>query len=135
MRLTIGPNHRWQSLGDRHQSRRGPEWQTKEAPLELPTVLALSQGPVLVDCLSLWLTNYLLAERDWQPAKAQLIEAVASYADPLVLVSNEVGLGGITSNKLQRDFADAAGLLNQELAQACQQVVFVAAGLPLPLKS
>ena len=123
-----------QARVDEHIKRRGPNWQTLEAPLELPAVLSVCQGPVLVDCLSLWLTNYLVAERDPKAATEQLISQVAAFKHPIVLVSNEVGLGGISANKLQRRFADACGSLNQAIAQVCDQVTFIAAGLPLTLK-
>lgn len=123
-----------QARVDEHIGRRGAEWHTLEAPYELPAVLSVCQGPVLLDCLSLWVTNFLVAERDRSSAEDQLIDVIQNFAHPLVIVSNEVGLGGISANKLQRDFADACGLLNQRVAQVCDTVTFVAAGLPLQLK-
>ncbi|GAB4261942.1 MAG: bifunctional adenosylcobinamide kinase/adenosylcobinamide-phosphate guanylyltransferase [Pararhodobacter sp.] len=120
-----------------HRIRRdGQGWRTLEAPLDLPGALAgLAPGaPVLIDCLTLWLTNVMLAQRDVDAACTALRVAIAAHDGPLVAVANEVGLGIVPENALARRFRDAAGRLNQDLAKEVGRVVFVAAGLPLVLK-
>ncbi len=120
-----------------HQARRGPRWQTVEAPLDLPAVLLSEAGPgraVLVDCLTLWLSNLMAAERDVVTATAALLGALGQSAGPVVLVSNEVGLGIVPMNPLARAFRDHQGRLNQQVAALADRVVFMAAGLPLTLK-
>jgi adenosylcobinamide kinase/adenosylcobinamide-phosphate guanylyltransferase len=118
----------------RHQAERGPHWRTVEAPLDLAGVIgALGAGEVaVVDCLTLWLSNLLHAERDPEAETTRLIAAMAGRN--LILVSNEVGLGIVPDNALARRFRDAQGRLNQCVAAICDQAVFVAAGLPLILK-
>jgi adenosylcobinamide kinase/adenosylcobinamide-phosphate guanylyltransferase len=126
---------------DEHQRRRGPHWQTIEAPLDLVAQLQGLQGmgsPVLIDCLTLWLTNLLLQS----PAAAtppeveveRLCEVICSVDYPLVLVSNEVGSGIVPENALARTFRDLAGRANQQAAAACAGVTLVVAGIPLVLK-
>lgn len=121
----------------RHRERRGPAWATVEEPLELAAALdrhARPERPVLVDCLTLWLSNLLLAGRDLDAARAGLVQALPGLAGPVVLVSNEVGLGIVPDNALARRFRDEAGRLHQEVAAIARRVVFVSAGLPLMLK-
>lgn len=120
----------------RHRAERGAGWSTLEAPLELADALAAVDGAdaVLVDCLTLWLSNLMLAGRDAEAAGARLLAALAAAAVPVVLVSNEVGLGLVPETPLGRRFRDAQGLLNQRVAAAVGCVDFVAAGLPLRLK-
>lgn len=121
-----------------HRHRRGPEWTTLEAPIQLPATLAEASSlttVVLVDCLTLWLTNVMLAEQDVAAASAELVGAVAAAPGPVILVSNEVGLGIVPDNALARRFRDAQGRLNQDMAAACDTVIFVAAGLPMTLKA
>lgn len=120
-----------------HRARRGPRWQTVEAPLELAAALTAETAPdraVLVDCLTLWLSNLLFAERDPAAEGQALCTALGRVGGPVVLVSNEVGLGIVPDNALARRFRDAAGRLHQEVAAVCDQVLFTAAGLPLALK-
>ena len=120
-----------------HQADRGPRWRTVEAPVDLPGAIAAAAGQVdaiLVDCLTLWLSNLLLADEDSGRWRAALIEAIADCAVPIALVANEVGLSIVPDNALARRFRDEAGWLNQQVAAACDSVVFVAAGLPLWLK-
>jgi adenosylcobinamide kinase / adenosylcobinamide-phosphate guanylyltransferase len=114
-----------------HRARRDERWRTVEAPLELPAALD-GPEPVLVDCLTLWLTNLMLAERrpDW-PA---LLAALDARAAPTVIVSNEVGLGIVPDNALARAFRDAAGRLHQQVAARADHVVFMVAGLPMVVK-
>ncbi|WP_269713586.1 bifunctional adenosylcobinamide kinase/adenosylcobinamide-phosphate guanylyltransferase [Caulobacter sp. NIBR2454] len=120
----------------RHREDRGGAWTTVEATHDLPAALArLTAGDIaVVDCLTLWLSNVMLAEQDVEAAADALVEAVAKAPCPLWLVSNEVGLGIVPENALARRFRDDAGRLHQRLAQAVERVIFVAAGLPLTLK-
>ncbi|PZO82214.1 MAG: bifunctional adenosylcobinamide kinase/adenosylcobinamide-phosphate guanylyltransferase [Mesorhizobium amorphae] len=119
-----------------HRERRDGRWQTLDAPIDLATTLrTLPEGrPVLVDCLTLWLSNHLLAEHDLGEEEDRLAEVLARPRGPWVLVSNEVGLGIVPDNALARRFRDAAGRLNQRVAGLADHVVFVAAGLPMRLK-
>ncbi|MCX8509711.1 MAG: bifunctional adenosylcobinamide kinase/adenosylcobinamide-phosphate guanylyltransferase, partial [Rhodobacteraceae bacterium] len=119
-----------------HRARRGPEWTDHAEPFDLVGALRASdgQGPRLVDCLTLWLTNLMLSGRDWQAEGRALCTALPLQADPVVLVTNEVGLGIVPDNKLARDFRDAAGLLNQWVATIADEVIFAVAGLPMKVK-
>ncbi|MFN4100142.1 MAG: bifunctional adenosylcobinamide kinase/adenosylcobinamide-phosphate guanylyltransferase [Pararhodobacter sp.] len=119
-----------------HRARRdGQGWETIEAPLDLARALTALPPvrPVLVDCLTLWLTNHLLAGHDLDAQAAALLD-VLQRPGLTVLVSNEVGLGIVPDNALARRFRDAAGRLNQQVAARAETVVFTAAGLPLLLK-
>jgi len=121
-----------------HRARRGVRWRTIEAPLDLVGALersSASDGAVLVDCLTLWLTNLLMAERDIDVETRRLVEVLPHLDGAVVLVSNEVGLGVVPVNALARAFVDHAGRLHQAVAGVAQSVVFLSAGLPLPLKS
>jgi adenosyl cobinamide kinase/adenosyl cobinamide phosphate guanylyltransferase len=119
-----------------HRARRDANWTTLDAPRELPATLdaAPSGAPVLVDCLTLWLSNLMLAERPLEPAAATLEASLRRRAAPTVLVSNEVGWGIVPSTPLGRRFRDAQGWLNQRVAALATRVDLVAAGLPLRLK-
>ncbi|WP_230532272.1 bifunctional adenosylcobinamide kinase/adenosylcobinamide-phosphate guanylyltransferase [Microvirga roseola] len=120
-----------------HRAERDGSWQTLEAPLELAGIIRETTSPervVLVDCLTLWLSNLLLAERDAEREADGLVQAVREAAGPLILVSNEVGQGIVPATPLGRRFRDEQGRLNQRLAEACDAVVFVAAGCPVLLK-
>jgi adenosylcobinamide kinase / adenosylcobinamide-phosphate guanylyltransferase len=118
-----------------HKDRRGSEWSTVEAPIGLVEALeTAADGFVLIDCLTLWISNLLLGRLDIAPRVARLAEALRARPGTVVVVSNEVGLSIVPDNALARRFRDEAGLANQCLAQACDEVVFVAAGLPLRLK-
>jgi adenosylcobinamide kinase/adenosylcobinamide-phosphate guanylyltransferase len=119
-----------------HRDRRGAGWTTLEAPHELVEALAATDDgrPRLVDCLTLWLSNLMLGERDWRAAGDALVAALAAQASPVVLVTNEVGGGIVPENALGRAFRDAAGHLNQSVAAAADDVFLVVAGLPLRLK-
>jgi adenosylcobinamide kinase / adenosylcobinamide-phosphate guanylyltransferase len=120
-----------------HRARRGPRWTTLEEPLALVPALAAAsrpQRPVLVDCLTLWLSNLLEAERDVAAEIDALAASLPQLAGPVVLVANEVGLGIVPSTGLARAFRDHAGRLNRDVAARCDRVIFVAAGLPLVLK-
>lgn len=120
-----------------HRARRGAGWETVEEPLGLPEAIARCarpDRPILVDCLTLWLGNLMGADRDIDAAGSSLLAALAAAAGPVVLVSNEVGLGIVPATPLGRAFRDHAGRLNQAVAAAAGRVVFVAAGLPFILK-
>lgn len=119
-----------------HRSRRGMSWQTLDAPHELAGALkGLPAGrPVLVDCLTLWLTNRMLAEADVEAEGAALAEALAARGGETVVVSNEVGLSIVPENALARRFRDAQGRLNQMVAARAGNVIFMVAGLPMRVK-
>jgi len=117
-----------------HRERRPDGWITRDAPIDLPQALAAARGPVLVDCLTLWLTNLILAEADLPAAFGTLIAACVAATGPVVLVSNEVGLGIVPDNALARRFRDEAGRLHQRLAVQADRVVFMVAGLPMIVK-
>lgn len=122
----------------RHQEERDETWMTLEAPLELSTIIRMHAQPdriLLVDCLTLWLSNHLLAEHDLEAKRADLIEAISEAKGDLVFVSNEVGLSIVPDNKLGRQFRDESGWMNQQVAKASDKVTFVAAGLPLIMKN
>ena len=122
----------------RHRARRGARWETLEEPLDLSGALrraARPDGAVLVDCLTLWLSNLLGAARDVDAETQDLVSALPALAGPVVFVSNEVGLGIVPEGALARAFVDHAGRLHQTLAGAAHSVLFMAAGLPLALKS
>jgi adenosylcobinamide kinase / adenosylcobinamide-phosphate guanylyltransferase len=120
-----------------HRKRRGDGWVTIEEPIALVDALAreATHGrAVLVDCLTLWLSNLMFAERDWDVEAARLSRFIGAAKQPIVLVSNEVGLGLVPETPLGRNFRDAQGRLNQLVAAIAPNVVFIAAGLPLWLK-
>ena len=118
-----------------HRERRGAQWRTIDAPRELAKALsACGDGPVLVDCLTLWLSNLMLAEANVEEKTAQLEETLAATKGPLVLVANEVGSGIVPSYPLGRRFRDMQGILNQRMAARAERVILMVAGLPLALK-
>jgi len=118
-----------------HQGRRGPSWTTVAAPRDIAGALAANATtPALVDCLTLWLSNVLLADADVDAEIEHLDGALAHAAAPIVLVANEVGSGIVPDNALGRRFRDLQGLLNQRIAARADRVFLVVAGLPLTLK-
>ncbi len=120
-----------------HKKRRGEKWRTVEAPLDLPEAIAnhgAGGQPLLIDCLTLWLSNLLLATRNVAEESDRLLAALGEADGPTVVVSNEVGSGIVPDNQLARAFRDAQGQLNQRVATIADRVVLVAAGLPLTLK-
>ncbi|UCI10040.1 bifunctional adenosylcobinamide kinase/adenosylcobinamide-phosphate guanylyltransferase [Mesorhizobium sp. B1-1-8] len=126
-------------MGERialHRSRRGEGWVTVDAPLDLSGALeALPDNqPVLVDCLTLWLTNHMLAEHDIEAECGRLVDVLSRPCGPWFVVSNEVGLGIVPDNALARRFRDAAGRLNQQVAAIADTVLLMVAGLPLKVK-
>jgi adenosylcobinamide kinase / adenosylcobinamide-phosphate guanylyltransferase len=120
----------------KHRARRGKDWLERETPLELVAALAETDGigARLVDCLTLWLSNLMHAERDWSEEASRLADALTRQRSPVVLVTNEVGLGIVPDNALARRFRDAAGLLNQMIARVADEVEFVVAGQPMRVK-
>lgn len=121
-----------------HRARRGARWRTIEEPLDLAGVLLRECGPdhaVLVDCLTLWLTNLMVAKRPVRAEMTRLVELLPTLPGTLVLVSNEVGLGVVPTAAMARAFIDHAGWLHQRIAEQADAVVLMAAGLPLSLKS
>ena len=116
---------------DTHRDRRDPRWQTVEAPLDLAPALD-TPAPVLVDCLTLWVSNLLLAERE--PDWPGLLAALDARTAPSVLVSNEVGLGIVPDNALARRFRDLAGVLHGQVAARADRVVLLVAGIPMVVK-
>ncbi|TCS17464.1 bifunctional adenosylcobinamide kinase/adenosylcobinamide-phosphate guanylyltransferase [Caulobacter sp. BK020] len=120
----------------RHRLDRGAAWTTLEAPLDIASALeALGANDiVVVDCLTLWLSNLMLDERDAAAAVGELVEAAGRFPGTLWLVSNEVGFGIVPDNALARRFRDEAGRLHQALAHAADAVTLVVAGLSLRLK-
>lgn len=121
----------------RHRDDRGPRWTTLEEPFDLAGAIdraAQEADAVLVDCLTLWLSNLMLADLPLDEPVAVLQDAIHRCPVPLALVSNEVGLSIVPENALARRFRDEAGRLNQTIAATVDEVEFVAAGLPLKLK-
>jgi len=119
-----------------HRARRGEGWATREAPLDLLAALDATDGaePRLVDCLTLWLSNLMFAERDWQVEGRALAEAIRLQAAPVVIVTNEVGSGIVPENALARAYRDAAGQLNQMIAEAVDEVYLSVSGIPVKVK-
>jgi adenosylcobinamide kinase/adenosylcobinamide-phosphate guanylyltransferase len=118
-----------------HRARRSPPWHTIEAPRDLTGALAArGRAPALVDCLTLWLSNLMLAEADVEAEIDRLERVLQATAAPVVLVANEVGLGIVPDHPLGRRFRDWQGLLNQRMAARADRVVLMVAGLPLVLK-
>ena len=125
---------------DRHRKERDPSWTTLEVPLQLATAIRThspSAEVMLVDCLTLWLSNLLMETGEIDPIResiADLAEAVRSAPNPVVLVSNEVGAGIVPENSLARKYRDLAGWTNQALAAVCDRVVWTVAGIPVTIK-
>lgn len=121
----------------RHRAERGARWRTVEAPLELADTIrreGARDRVLLVDCLTLWLSNLLLGEHDLEAATTALLDALARTSATVLLVSNEVGMGIVPENALARRFRDEAGRLNQRVAAAASEVLLVAAGLAIRMK-
>jgi len=123
-----------------HRQDRGEGWQTLEEPEDVVKILVANTGNAgvfLVDCLTLWITNLMLrnkSDQDILHEVQRLSELLAAWSTPIVLVANEVGLGIVPENAMARRFRDLAGWTNQQVAAVCDQVIFMAAGLPIRLK-
>lgn len=134
---TLQPfDHEMQAKTEKHQADRGEDWTTIEAPIEVANVLSqCSTGQiVLLDCITLWLTNVLLADMDLNAACEELVNALLTCPCDVVVVSNEVGMGIVPDNALSRKFRNAQGKLNQRIATKADVVITVISGLPLVLK-
>lgn len=119
----------------KHREERDGHWHTLEAPIELGHAIAsLREGTILVDCCTLWLSNVMLAEHDIGREIDALVKSLTTTKANIVLVSNEVGSGIVPENRLARRFRDEQGRLNQRLAELCDTVELVVAGIPLRLK-
>ncbi|HWX25915.1 MAG TPA: bifunctional adenosylcobinamide kinase/adenosylcobinamide-phosphate guanylyltransferase [Steroidobacteraceae bacterium] len=125
---------------DAHRATRPPAWRVVEEPAHLAAALSAAAAPnrmLIVDCLTLWLTNLLCSE-DPQALRREsrsVVETLPTLPGHCVLVANEVSLGVIPANALARRFTDEAGVMHQELAAICDRVVFMVAGLPMTLKA
>jgi adenosyl cobinamide kinase/adenosyl cobinamide phosphate guanylyltransferase len=119
-----------------HKAARGQEWSTIEAPIDLAAALtsAPASAPVVVDCLTLWLSNLMIGHHEIDEAVANFEEALHRRSAPIILVSNEVGLGVVPETSLGRAFRDRAGSLHQRLAAKAESVVFMVAGVPMMVK-
>jgi adenosylcobinamide kinase/adenosylcobinamide-phosphate guanylyltransferase len=119
----------------RHRKERGPEFETIEAPYELASALSTVVTPVaIVDCLTLWCSNLMLADRDIAAETEHVLVAARSIAATVIFVSNEVGQGIVPENALARRFRDEAGRLNQRIAAAADEVYLMAFGIPVKIK-
>ena len=120
-----------------HRARRGEGWRTLDAPLDVAGVLRREDGRgrfVLVDCVTVWISNLMFHNRDVEDAVAEVCAVASGVEAQVVFVSNEVGFGIVPDNALARSFRDMAGRANQALAASADEVVLVVAGLPLTLK-
>ena len=119
-----------------HQQRRGDDWQTIEAPLDVCGALAgvSAQSVVLLDCITLWISNLMAAERDVEKEVQKFCAGLVDLSRDVAVVSTEVGLGIVPDNALARRFRDEAGRANQMIAEICDKVVFVAAGQAMVMK-
>jgi adenosylcobinamide kinase/adenosylcobinamide-phosphate guanylyltransferase len=121
----------------RHRADRGPRWRTIECTIDLPEAIAREASDnrvLLVDCLTLWTSNLLLAEHDFAAASQRLMDTLSVANSPVIMVSNEVGMGIVPDNALARQFRDMAGRLNQQVAAIADRVELVVSGLSLTLK-
>ena len=139
-RVYVATSQAWddemrQKIAD-HKAQRGPNWRTIEEPVDMTAALATVSADeiVLIDCATLWLTNVMLGDHDLEAETQAFLAAIEACPAPVIIVSNETGLGIVPDNKLARDFRNAQGRLNQRLAQISDAVVFVAAGLPMVMK-
>lgn len=119
-----------------HRARRGPEWTTLNVPLDLLAALQTSDDkePRLVDCLTLWLSNLMHADRDVPNEVDNLVASIARQTAPVTFVTNEVGGGIVPENALARRYRDAAGEMNQKLAAAVDEAYLVVSGCPVRIK-
>jgi len=120
-----------------HQQRRGDNWTTLEEPIQIAGIITRESKPsrpILIDCLTLWLSNLILEQQDIEAETEKLISALQKSLGPVILVSNEVGQGVIPDNALARQFVDCAGVMNRLVAEVAHRVVWVTAGIPNILK-
>jgi adenosylcobinamide kinase/adenosylcobinamide-phosphate guanylyltransferase len=121
----------------KHKADRGNGWSTIEEPIELARAVAEApaQAPLVVDCVTLWVSNLMLGGRDVEAAMAEFVKSLDGRKAPTIVVSNEVGAGLVPETALGRAFRDQAGLINQHLAVSAHQVLYMVAGLAMPLKA
>ena len=122
---------------DLHQQRRNADWQTIDAPLDLPEKLvdcSHQQAVILVDCLSIWTTNLLIAEADIAQARDNFVQAVTESPATIIMVASETGLGIVPDTALSRRFRDANGITNQVIAQLANEVYFIVAAIAQKIK-
>ncbi len=125
---------------ERHRRERDASWETLEVPLELAAALETHNARghiILVDCLTLWTTNLMMAGRSEEAVEAQLTalaQALAAMRCPVILVANEVGQGIVPENQMARRFRDWAGMVNQKMAACVDQVIWMVAGIPVKIK-
>ena len=119
-----------------HKKRRKNSWYEFEAEINLIDTLKKidKKSPVLIDCITIWLNNIFYEKKNWNIEVQKLSKFISTYKQPLILVTNEVGSGIISMNKLSREFQDASGITNQILASVCDQVYFVVCGIPTKIK-
>ncbi|MCR8922489.1 bifunctional adenosylcobinamide kinase/adenosylcobinamide-phosphate guanylyltransferase [Dasania sp. GY-MA-18] len=119
----------------KHQQQRPSHWRTVEAPIALADALTQLQNhdAVMIDCLTLWLSN-CLHEGNWPQQRQDFLKALENFNGELIIVSNEVGMGIVPLGELSRSFVDESGFLHQAVAARCERVIFTAAGLPLVMK-
>lgn len=126
---------------ERHRRERDATWETLEEPFEIASIVQQHGAPetvILVDCLTLWLTNLIITEADDDTISHRietLTKALANARGPVALVANEVGMGIVPDNAMSRRFRDWAGSLNQQMAQCAHEVILTVAGIPVPIKS
>ena len=120
----------------RHKARRGVNWKTVNEPLHIAEALndTDGQGASVVDCLTIWLNNLIMANLSIDISVEKLIEAIAKRRDPVILVTNEVGSGIVPDNALARSFRDQAGTMNQKIARAVDELYFCVSGISLRVK-
>ena len=120
----------------KHQERRGENWSTLLVPLNLASEIKNIEPtkPILIDCLTLWLSNHLLKKNDLEKKIGELAHVLENSTSNIVLVSGEVGAGIVPENSLAREFRDSAGLMNQKIASVSDAVYWVAAGIPTQIK-
>ncbi len=140
MATCIVSDQEMQDRVSRHRQERGPDWQTLEEPYDLPGCITSQQDPdavLVADCLTLWLGNLMLQGLSAEKVKARfqaLEQALAGNPGRVILVANEVGCGIVPLQELSRQFRDQAGVLNQRMAAAAQQVYWMVAGIPVRIK-
>ena len=123
---------------DQHKARRGSEWKLCEAPIDLPLMIQkvdTSNTIILVDCISVWITNLLINGLNVDDYRKNLIQKLSMLNGQIILVSSETGLGIVPDNRLSRQFRDANGLTNQSIAGAANSVFFLVAGIPQKIKA
>ncbi|CAI3950124.1 Adenosyl cobinamide kinase/adenosyl cobinamide phosphate guanylyltransferase (CobU) (PDB:1C9K) [Commensalibacter communis] len=119
-----------------HQERRGTGWITVEEPIQIADYIKQpNRAPILIDCLTLWLTNLMMDERDIEQETIQLVDALQSYGGDIFIVSNEVGQGIVPVEPMARAFRNYAGILHQKIASIADDFTFIVAGYPMKMKS